>query len=152
MKQLHNLSTKPYYRCLLCHDFRTMCGGMPTRGMDLKEWCECIRDTMDYIGLSCAYVAKEADVSQRTVERIHAVNIDQDIMRSTARRIEIVVFGQATRLICKMDNDTTAVEKLAQLQAENAILREDLARERKENDRKAKIIDQYLESKKMENV
>ena len=151
MKKLYDISTKPYYGCLSCPDFRTVCGGMPTRGLDLKEWCERIRDTMDYIGLSCAYVAKEADVSQRTVERIHAVNIDQDIMRSTARRIEIVVFGQATRLICKMDYDTTATEKIAQLQAENATLREDLARERKENDRKAKIIDEYLERKERYN-
>ena len=139
MKQLHNLSAKPYYRCLLCPDFRTMCGGMPTRGLDLKEWCECIRDVMDFFHLSCAYVAKEAEVSQRTVERIHAVNIDQDIMRSTGRRIEIVVFGHATRLLCKMDYDTTSTEKIAQLQAEVEYWK-------KENDRKAKIIDKYLDA------
>lgn len=138
MKQIKDLSAKPYYRCLLCPDFRTMCGGMPTRGLDLKEWCECIRDVMDYFGLSCAYVAKEADASLRTVERIHAVNIDQDIMRSTCRRIEIVVFGHATRLLCKMDYDATATEKIAQLQAEVEYWR-------KENDRKAKIIDKYLD-------
>ena len=138
MKQRYDLSTKPYYRCLLCPKFRTMCGGMPTRGLDLKEWCECVRDVMDYFGLSCAYVAKEADASQRTIERIHAVNIDQDIMRSTCRRIEIVVFGQATRLLCELDYDTTAAEKIAHLQAEVEFWR-------KENDRKAKIIDKYLD-------
>ena len=146
MKELQDLSTKPYYRCLLCPDFRIMCGGMPTRGLGLKEWCECIRDVMDFFHLSCAYVAKEADVSQRTVERIHAVNIDQDIMRSTCRRIEIVVFGHATRLLCKMDyNATTADEQIIALQAEIASLREDVAYWRKENDRKAKIIDKYLD-------
>ena len=138
MKIKNDLSAKPYYRCLLCPDFRTMCGGMPTRGLDLKEWCECIRDVMDYFGLSCAYVAKEADASLRTVERIHAVNIEQDIMRSTCRRIEIVVFGHATRLLCKMDYDTTAAEKIARLQVENEHLR-------KENERYAKFIDKYLE-------
>ena len=138
MKQLRDLSTKPYYRCLLCPDFRTMCGGMPTRGLDLKEWCESIRDVMDYFGLSCAYVAKEADASLRTVERIHAVKIDQDIMRATGRRIEIVVFGHATRLICKMDYDTAAAEKIAQLQAKIEHLE-------KENARYAKIIDKYIE-------
>lgn len=139
MKQSQDLSTKPYYRCIVCPDFRTMCGGMPTRGMTLKEWCECIRDVMDYFGLSCAFVAKEADASLRTVERIHAVNIDQDIMRSTCRRIEIVVFGQATSLLCKMDHDLTATtELIAQLRAEN----EHLA---KENARYAKIIDKYLD-------
>ena len=92
---------------------------------------------MDFFHLSCAYVAKEADVSQRTVERIHAVNIEQDIMRSTGRRIEIVVFGHATRLLCKKDYDTTAAEKIAQLLAENEHLL-------KENARYAKIIDKYL--------
>ena len=139
MKKLHDISTKPYYRCLLCPDFRTMCGGMPTRGLDLKEWCECIRDVMDYFGLSCAYVAKEADASVRTVERIHAVNIDQDIMRSTCRRIEIVVFGHATRLLCKMDYDTTAAEKIAKLEAKVEELR-------KEKERYAKIIDKYIDA------
>ena len=138
MKHLNDLSAKPYYNCLLCPDFRTICGGMPTRGLTLKEWCELVRDVMDYFGLSCAYVAKEADASIRTVERIHAVNIDQDIMRSTCRRIEIVVFGHATRLLCKKDYDTTASEKIAQLQAEVEYWK-------KENDRKAKIIDKYLD-------
>ena len=138
MKTRQDITTKPYYRCLLCSDFRTMCGGMPTREMDLKEWCECIRDVMDFFHLSCAYVAKEADASLRTVERIHAVNIDQDIMRSTCRRIEIVVFGHATSLLCKMDYAPIDTEEIAQLQAEVEYWR-------KENDRKAKIIDKYLD-------
>ena len=138
MKQLKDISTKPYYRCLLCPDFRTMCGGMPTRELDLKEWCECIRDVMDFFHLSCAYVAKEADASLRTVERIHAVNIDQDIMRSTCRRIEIVVFGHATRLLCKMDYNTASTEKIAELNAE-------LEAVKKDRDRLAKIIDKYLD-------
>lgn len=145
MKQRQDIATKPYYRCLVCAKFRTMCGGMPTRGLTLKEWCELVRDVMDYFGLSCAYVAKEANASQRTVERIHAVNIDQDIMRSTCRSIEIVVFGQATRLMCEMDYDAAASEKIAQLQAELAAAKEDVAYWRKENDLKAKIIDKYLE-------
>ena len=137
MKQAQNLSAKPYYSCLLCPDFRTICGGMPTRGLTLKEWCECIRDVMDFFGLTSAYVAKEANVSQRTVERIHAVNIDQDIMRSTCRQIEIVVFGHATRLLCKKDHGGAAIEKIASLEAEVAYWR-------KENDRKAAIIDKLL--------
>ena len=139
MKKLQDLTAKPYYRCLLCPDFRSLCGGMPTRGLDLKEWCECIRDAMDFLHLSCADVAKDADVSLRTIERIHAVNVDQDIMRSTCRRIEIVVFGQATRLMCKMDHDATATSALIEQ------LRKDNEHLRKENERYAKIIDKYLE-------
>ena len=145
MKQQYDISTKPYFRCLSCPKFRIMCGGMPTRGLDFKGWCECVRDVMDYYHLSCAFVAKEAAVSQRTVERIHAVNIDQDIMRSVARSIELVVFGPVTRLMCEMDYDTTAIEKIARLEAELVDAKENAAYWRKENDRKAKIIDKYLE-------
>ena len=145
MKQQYDISTKPYYRCLVCQKFRIMCGGMPTRGLDLKGWCECIRDTMDYFHLSCAFVSKESGASLRTVERIHAVNIDQDIMRSVGRSIELVVFGPVTRLLCEMDCDSIATEKISQLQAEIDALREDVAYWRKENDRKAKFIDKYLE-------
>ena len=139
MKQLQDLSAKPYYRCMVCPDFRNLCGGMPTRGLDTKEWCELIRDVMDYIGLSCAYVSQESGVSQRTVERVHSVKIDQDIMRSVGRQIEIVVLGHATRLLCKMDHDATAT----------AVLMEQLLKENehltKENARYAKIIDKYLD-------
>ena len=115
-----------------------MCGGIPTRGLDLQEWSELIRDVMDHFNLSAAYVSKEADVSQRTVERIHAVNIEQDIMRSTARRIEQVVLGSVTRFICDMDYDAkSAAEKIVFLEAEVAYWRN-------ENDRKAKIIDKFI--------
>ena len=137
MKQRQDPSTKPYYRCLSCPSFRSMCGGIPTRGLDLKEWSELIRDVMDYFHISAAYVSKEADVSQRTVERIHAINVDQDIMRATARRIEQVVLGQATNHLCDMDFDSSAAEKIAALQ-------EEISYWRKENDRKAKIIDKLL--------
>ena len=148
MKQLQALSEKPYYRCMICPDFRTMCGGMSTRGLDTKEWCECIRDVMDFIGLSCAYVAKESGVSQRTVERVHSVKIDQDIMRSVGRQIEIVVLGHATRLLCKMDHDATATAALIeQLRKENEHLRKANEHLRKENERYGNIIDEHIERK-----
>ena len=139
MKHRHDASTKPYYRCLSCPRFRSMCGGIPTRGMDLKEWCEYIRDVMDHFHLSSAFVAEKSEVSQRKVESIHAINIEQDIMRATARRIEQVVLGSVTRFICDMDYDAkSAAEKIVFLEAEVAYWR-------KENDRKAKIIDKYLD-------
>ena len=139
MKQRQSYPTKPYSRCLSCPRFRSECGGIPTRGLDLKAWSEYIRDVMDYFDLTAADVAKEADVSQRKVESIHAINIEQDIMRATSRRIELVVLGSITRYICDMDYDTkSAAEKIVSLEAEVAYWR-------KENDRKAKIIDKYLE-------
>ena len=138
MRKTHDASAKPYYRCLSCPRFRVLCGGRPTRDMDYKNWCEYIRDIMDVYHITIAYVAEKADVSQKRIELIRAVKEDQDIMRATARRIEQVVIGPATNHICDMDFDATAADKIAALQ-------EEVAYWKKENDRKAKIIDKYLD-------
>ncbi len=132
-------STKPYYRCLSCPDFRKVCGGLPTRELDLQNWCEYIRDVMDFAHLTNVSVSKAADVSVKTMERISAVNIEQDIMRATARRIELAVIGSVGDYHCRLDHvDNAAAEQIEQLKAEVAYWR-------KENDRKAKIIDKYLD-------
>ena len=139
MKQKRDSSAKPYNRCLSCPRFRCECGGIPTRGLDLKEWSEYIRDVMDHFGLTADYVAEKSEVSKRKVESIHAINVKEDIMRATARRVEQVVLGSVTRYICDMDYDAmSAAEKIVALEAEVAYWR-------KENDRKAKIIDKYLD-------
>ena len=138
MKPRHDPSTKPYYRCLSCARFRKSCGGIPTRGMDLENWCEYMRDVKELAHLSNAYVAKEADVSIKTIERIMAINIEQDIMRATARRIELAIIGPVGDHTCYLDyGDCTATEQIKRLTAEVEHLR-------KENDRYAKIIDKYI--------
>lgn len=138
MKTRQDPSTKPYYRCLSCQNFRKACGGIPTRGMDLQNWCEYMRDVKDVAHLTNAYIAQAAEVSIKTIERIMAINIDQDIMRATARRIELVIVGDVGRHICELDyNDGTATEKV------NKLL-EEIDYWRKENDRKARIIDKLL--------
>lgn len=137
MKPKTDPTTKPYYRCLTCPNFRKTCGGRPTRDMDLKNWCEYIRDVMDHFHLTIAFVSEKSDVSQKRIELIRAVREDQDIMRATARRIEQVVLGPATNHLCDMDFDSSAAEKIAALQ-------EEISYWRKENDRKAKIIDKLL--------
>ena len=98
-----------------------------------------MRDTMDYFHLSNAYVTEKAESSLKTTERIRTCSIEQDILRGTARRYELAVFGTSTRLVCEMDFDFTAIEKIAALQEEVASLR-------KINDRLGKIIDKYLEN------
>ena len=152
MKARHDISTKPYYRCFTCPRFRNTCGGRPTRDMDLREWCEYMRDIRDYFGLSNAYITEKAESSSGTTERIMAISTDKDIMRSTARRYEQAEIGPVGEFTCYLDHDNDAEDQIAALKAENAALkaenaalREELARERKENDRKAKIIDKYLE-------
>ena len=140
MKPLHDPSTKPYYRCLSCSRFRKNCGGRPTRDYDLQSWCEYMRDVKELAHLTNAYIAKESDVSLKTIDRIMSINIEQDIMRATARRIELVVIGPVGDHTCYMDyGSDTAAERINRLLAE-------IEYWRKENDRKAKIIDKYLDS------
>ena len=144
MKTRKDLSAKPYYRCFTCPRFRNTCGGRPTRDMDLKEWCEYMKDIRDYVGLSNDYITEKAQSSDGTTERIMAGNSKQDIMRATARRYEMAVIGPVGEFTCYLDHDHTAADQIAALQAEIATLREDVAYWRKESDRKAKIIDKYL--------
>lgn len=139
MKTRQDPSNKPYYKCLSCPRFRHTCAGLPTRDMTLLEWCELIRDVSDVFHLSNAYIAKEADVSIKTVDWIEAVKADHDIMRSTAIRIERVVLGPVGEHTCYLDhNDRVAAEMIDKLQKEVEYWR-------KENERKAKIIDKYLD-------
>lgn len=138
MKQRQDPSTKPYYRCLSCSKFRKACGGIPTRDLDLQNWCEYMRDVKEIARLTNAYIAKEADVSVKTVESIMAANREQDIMRAIARRIELVVVGPVAKHFCDLDYDgSAATDRISSLLAEVEYWK-------KENDRKAKIIDKYL--------
>ena len=139
MKIRPDPTTKPYYRCLSCPRFRKICGGRPTRDMDLQNWCEYICDVMDHFHLTSAQIAKEAEVSMRTMERIRAINCEQDIMRGTARRVEQVVLGPVGNHTCYADySDDALLDRINRLLSE-------IEYWRKENDRKAKIIDKYLE-------
>ena len=138
MKERHDPTTKPYYRCLSCKQFRSTCGGIPTRGMDLQNWCEYMRDVKEFAHLTNSYIAKEADVSIKTIERLMALNYENDIMRAVARRIELVVIGPVGKHVCDLDyDDSEAAEKIASLLAQIEHLR-------KENGRYSKIIDKYL--------
>ena len=139
MKTRQDPSTKPYYRCLSCARFRKNCGGRPTRDYDLQSWCEYMRDVKELAHLTNAYIAKEAEVSEKTIERIMSLNYENDIMRATARRIEIAIIGPVGDHTCYMDyGSDTAAERINRLLAE-------IEYWRKENDRKAKIIDKYLD-------
>ena len=139
MKTRHDPSTKPYFRCLNCPRFRKLCGGRPTRDMDLDEWCEYMRDVKDITNLTNAEIAEKAEVSTTTIESIMALSRKQDIMRATARRIELVVIGPVRDHICYLDYDKNAIsETISKLQAEVEYWR-------KENERKNKIIDKYLD-------
>ena len=98
-----------------------------------------MRDVKEHFHLTNAYIAKESEVSIKTIERIMALNYDQDIMRATARRIELAVIGPVGEHTCYLDhNDSASAERINQLMQQVEFLL-------KENDRKAKIIDKYLD-------
>ena len=98
-----------------------------------------MRDVKEIAHLTNAYISKEADVSIKTIERIMAINFDQDIRRATARRIEQVVIGPVAKYFCDLDYDgSAATDRITSLLAEVEYWK-------KENDRKAKIIDKYLD-------
>ena len=138
MKLRTDPSTKPYYRCLSCAKFRSACGGIPTRDLDLQNWSEYMRDVKELAHLTNAYIAEKADVSIKTIERIMAINCDTDIRRATARRIEQVVIGPVAKYFCDMDYDSSdAANRIADLLSQIETLRQ-------ERDRYAKIIDKYI--------
>ena len=139
MKTRQDSSNKPYYRCLACPMFRKTCGGIPTREMDFQCWCEYMRDVKDLAHLTNAYIAQEADVSIKTIERIVAINCEHDITRAVARRIELVVIGPVGKHICCLDYGDNTAETILRLQAEVEYWRKD-------RDRLAKIIDKYLDN------
>ena len=139
MKTRQDPTAKPYYRCLSCAKFRKACGGIPTRDLDLQGWCEYMRDVKEIAHLTNAYISKASDVSIKTIERIIAINCDQDIRRATARRIEQVVIGPVSKYFCDLDYDgSAATDRINELLAQIQDLRD-------EKNRYAKIIDKYVE-------
>ena len=100
MKRKNDFSEKPYNRCLSCPHRKVRCDGPRTSGLELARWCEYMRDMKDVNGLTNAEIAEEAGVSIKTVERIMALNSDQDIYRDTARRIENAIIGSTSTYPC----------------------------------------------------
>lgn len=100
MKKMNDFSTKPYNRCLSCPHRKVRCDGPRTSGLELARWCEYMRDMKEVNGLTNQYIADESGISVKTIERIMALNSDQDIMRETARRIENVIIGSTSKYPC----------------------------------------------------
>jgi len=100
MKRKSDFSMKPYNRCLTCPHRKVRCDGPRTAGLELARWCEYMRDMKEVNGLTNAEIAEVSGVSIKTIERIMALNSDQDIMRDTARRIENAIIGSTSKYPC----------------------------------------------------
>ena len=115
MKKVLDFADKPYYKCLVCSYFSEKRCGIPLSRLPLYDWCICIRVVKEAKHLTNAYVAEKSGVSIKTIEKIVALNCDQDIRRDTARRIEDAVFGEPCDVVCYLemaDSVPEASEKL----------------------------------------
>lgn len=160
MKFKLELAVKPYARCLDCKYRKVRCNGISPSEMDLLTWSAYMRDTKEHDKLTNAHVADKASVSIKTIERIMALNCEQDIMRDTARRIESVILGvgnqhtcyldlkgnsptEATKLVDSFVNEIQTIREESKTHIER--LRSEIDYLRLENERKAKVIDKLLD-------
>jgi len=100
MKKKNIYAEKPYNRCLSCPHRKVRCDGPRTAGLPLDRWCEYMRDLKELNKLTNQDIADASGVSVKTIERIMALNSDQDIMRETARRIENAIIGSTSKYPC----------------------------------------------------
>ena len=117
MKKVLDFADKPYYKCLVCPHFSEKRCGIPLSRLPLEDWCICIRVVKEAKHLTNAYVAEKSGVSIKTIEKIVALNCDQDIRRDTARRIEDAVFGEPCDIVCYLEIANSVPEASERLNA-----------------------------------
>ena len=100
MKKHTNTAEKSYDRCLSCQHRGMRCNGPRTADLPLERWCEYMRDMKEASHLTNAEIAEKSGVSLKTIERLMALNVEQDIMRDTARRIESAIIGSERKYPC----------------------------------------------------
>lgn len=101
MKKTVTFTDEPYIACLDCSHRRDgRCNGPRTSTMSLHEWCKFMRAVKEADGLTNKEIEARSGVSLKTIEHILAMNIDRDIMRDTAARIENAIIGSSTRYPC----------------------------------------------------
>ena len=101
---------KPYNRCLSCHHRKVRCDGPRTAAMPLQRWCEFMRDMKELNGLTNAEIAEKSGVSIKRIEKLMALNCEQDIMRETARLIENAIIGSSNQYPCYLAFEENAPE------------------------------------------
>jgi len=113
---MRNYIEKSYNRCIDCHHRKeNRCNVPRTSDMELRRWCEFMRDVKIANGLSNAYIAEKTGISIKTVDRLMALHADQDIMRETARLIEDAIMGSANNYPCYLAYEDIVPDNSAQL-------------------------------------
>jgi len=147
MKAKTGIAEKPYNRCLTCtHRSEKRCDGPRTSAMSLSRWCEFMRDMKEANGLTNTEIAKKSEVSLKTIERLMALNSEQDIMRETARRIEDAIIGSSNQYPCYLAFEEMVPESTEKLN--DALL--ELERVLADNEDYRKALDNIHDSYKAE--
>ena len=117
---------------------------------DLMQWCA---ERQKYLGWSNKTLAEKSKVPEGTINRIKGG--EDDCKYSTIRNILIALIGGTTdEFACteQVEKELQQIERLSSVEKENEELRLRLeeclelnAFLKKENDRKGKIIDKYLD-------
>ena len=129
MKRKTGVSEKSYNRCFSCPHMMVRCNGPRTSDLPLDRWCEYMRDLKELRRLTNADLAEKSGVSIKTIERLMALNVDQDIRRETARMIEDAIIGSERRYPCFLafqEENLPDEKKLSDVLGELEHAREDI--------------------------
>lgn len=169
-----NLKEKTYNLCLYCDHRGASCYGPHTSDMPIERWREFMRDMKEVEGLTYAEISKRTHdlgipIPAKTIEKKLSPEGDgQDIMRETARAIELAILGSAPYPCYRAFLESTAangaipfckteIDNLHKhYQDEIQSIREDAQKKiehlkdqieylRSINDRNARIIDRLME-------
>jgi len=123
------LEEKPYNRCINCVHIGKMCDGPNFLAMELERWCEWCHLRKDYLGWTHSHIAKIANVSKVSVDRIMSVNI-KDLRISTMQAVtKALVNGTWGQYPCVYVASGNAVTTTAECEKFN----EEIARMRVEH-------------------
>ena len=159
-----NYKEKTYNRCLYCEARGPLCYGPRTSDMELERWREFMRDMKSVEELTYAQISQRTHdlgvpLPAKTIEKKLSPGGDgQDIMRETARAIELAILGPAPYPCYMAFQDAQPEQAKRSMAADAEILRlnneiETLRAEAQrkidhllaENERKNRIIDKLLD-------
>ena len=120
------LEEKPYNRCINCVHIGKMCDGPNFLAMELERWCEWCHLRKDYLGWTHSHIAKLANVSKVSVDRIMSVNI-KDLRISTMQAVTKALvngtWGQYPCVYVASGNPVTTTAECEKFNEEIARLR-----------------------------